>query len=164
MYFQNVRITPAYAGSTKILCMVLATIQDHPRLRGEYNQMIPILHAVLGSPLLTRGVLYAVFFQGGLRGIAPACAGSTHLRHISLLRFWDHPRLRGEYRTILRLIKRHVGSPPLARGILQSDIISLLEYGITPACAGSTFRCSGGLGFCEDHPRLRGEYRPQTAQ
>ena len=80
--------------------------------------MIPILHAVLGSPLLTRGVLYAVFFQGGLRGIIPACAGSTHLSANKPDYHKDHPRLREEYFAMYFLRYPMMGLPPLARGVL----------------------------------------------
>ena len=70
----------------------------------------------------------------------------------------DHPRLRGEYLFPPRIADCWMGSPPLARGILFSLKCTEPEKGITPACAGNTFRTLRRRSECEDHPRLRGEY------
>ena len=66
--------------------------------------------------------------------------------------------MRGEYPMFVLTFERGLGSPPLARGIHFFFPMRGEFQGITPACAGNTFRVwhiSGGRG---DHPRLRGEY------
>ena len=49
------------------------------------------------------------------------------------------------------------GSPPRVRGKAQDDLLTLLQAGITPACAGK--RCTHGQPnpAHEDHPRVCGE-------
>ena len=71
----------------------------------------------------------------------------------------DHPRLRGEYPPVGGIDARSMGSPPLARGVLQNCRCVLCFKRITPACAGSTKRKSVSKPISQDHPRLRGEYQ-----
>ena len=70
--------------------------------------------------------------------ITPACAGSTTTSDISTNIDKDHPCLRGEYIRSSAPQASNPGSPLLARGVLFTEIITLLKKGITPACAGST--------------------------
>ena len=51
-----------------------------------------------------------------------------------------------------------LGSPPLARGILDGAWKGLKTTGITPACAGNTIKKRHYPTALGDHPRLRGEY------
>ena len=53
-----------------------------------------------------------------------------------------------------------MGSPPLARGIHVLVIKDYHPVRITPACAGNTFLDLLIHFLWQDHPRLRGEYRP----
>ena len=138
-------ITPACAGSTQPLRLNRLPRRDHPRLRGEY---IPLN---LFSGQLLAGIIRA--------GITPACAGSTSRIRFRIYRSWDHPRLRGEYIFGTATQAEHLGSPPLARGVLVLRIIPIITSGITPACAGSTFALFPLLVLYKDHPRLRGEYQ-----
>ena len=73
----------------------------------------------------------------------------------------DHPRLRGEYNRTTCNRKYHIGSPPLARGILNRERIGQRRGGITPACAGNTCAHHSRSDCTWDHPRLRGEYSPK---
>ena len=66
--------------------------------------------------------------------------------------------MRGEYILHVEPIRASVGSPPLARGVLELICDDLIDIGITPACAGSTYSIYIEVTCCEDHPRLRGEY------
>ena len=50
-----------------------------------------------------------------------------------------------------------LGSPPHARGRLQSDAPYFVGWGITPACAGKTQRVNTLPHSQKDHPRMRGE-------
>ena len=66
--------------------------------------------------------------------------------------------MRGEYMFQNSAYGNKWGSPPLARGIL--DTMGDIEFpiGITPACAGNTDAINGCDYVVGDHPRLRGEY------
>ena len=112
----------------------------------------------MGSPPLARGILILSSLPSGILGITPACAGNTVVKQVADNMFEDHPRLRGEYMFQNSAYGNKWGSPPLARGIL--DTMGDIEFpiGITPACAGNTDAINGCDYVVGDHPRLRGEY------
>ena len=91
-----------------------------------------------GSPPLARGVRDMEIMNTIAQRITPACAGST----IPLLTveeaIKDHPRLRGEYVDFTENAILILGSPPLARGVLDHCNERATLVRITPACAGST--------------------------
>ena len=91
------RITPAYAGNTRIKNILGGRKKDHPRLRGEHNFSIAALTFLLGSPPPTRGTQYHGFHVKPGMGITPAYAGNT--KQIGEVKDdeRDHPRLRGEH-------------------------------------------------------------------
>ena len=66
--------------------------------------------------------------------------------------------MRGEYRQRTHRPDSVLGSPPLARGILNCHLQIFLINGITPACAGNTWQGDKVQPTTKDHPRLRGEY------
>ena len=70
--------------------------------------------------------------------ITPACAGSTKAFERKYLNEEDHPRLRGEYIYVDDVHYYTLGSPPLARGVLEQIQVIAQGTRITPACAGST--------------------------
>ena len=69
----------------------------------------------------------------------------------------DHPRMRGEDRTLRVPSARHMGSPPHARGRPSTRATARSSQRITPACAGKTGASGEMEGLGEDHPRMRGE-------
>ena len=154
------RITPAYAGNTVCIDCIFRSIEDHPRLRGEYRISSHFVPSVLGSPPLTRGIPKGTAAQNRDYGITPAYAGNTPDSCPSRQRAWDHPRLRGEYSHPSGRVPAPPGSPPLTRGILLRTLHLVLIAGITPAYAGNTAISNSALCDTEDHPRLRGEYKP----
>ena len=91
------RITPACAGNTIDCRAYRGTSQDHPRLRGEYKNLILYMTVNEGSPPLARGIQAIGITEVGRSGITPACAGNTERTNISCRNVRDHPRLRGEY-------------------------------------------------------------------
>ena len=152
------RITPACAGNTREIMKLFYAQWDHPRLRGEYDVVTPMLPCVLGSPPLARGIPKIKRRQARICRITPACAGNT----IFEIKIWiparDHPRLRGEYYDAEANVLSQVGSPPLARGIRLPYLQSRGRPWITPACAGNTALRKRLANDIWDHPRLRGEY------
>ena len=159
-YSVPLRITPAYAGNTESPPTSFQVCWDHPRLRGEYYSTIGVAIVTAGSPPLTRGIPKGTAAQNRDYGITPAYAGNTPDSCPSRQRAWDHPRLRGEYSHPSGRVPAPPGSPPLTRGILLRTLHLVLIAGITPAYAGNTAISNSALCDTEDHPRLRGEYKP----
>ena len=71
------RITPACAGNTRLNHPHDLTPRDHPRLRGEYFQMLLMGLGKMGSPPLARGIRSRYRWTTQHGGITPACAGNT---------------------------------------------------------------------------------------
>ena len=134
----RLRITPAYAGSTRGRVFLEGTAQ--------------------GSPPLTRGARSSVALTVPVNGITPAYAGSTRCPRRPWTRNRDHPRLRGEH--LMALVKSLLssGSPPLTRGARIFDRVADHHQRITPAYAGSTPLRGLLRKELTDHPRLRGEH------
>ena len=138
--------------------MTVAQSRDHPRLRGEYYQLLWFRQPVPGSPPLTRGIQSALIAYSVPLRITPAYAGNTESPPTSFQVCWDHPRLRGEYQKAQRHRIVTTGSPPLTRGIHRIAVHRVSVLGITPAYAGNTVTLLGECLRRQDHPRLRGEY------
>ena len=127
-------------------------------MRGEYSLNVTKWQQIRGSPPLARGVLRAISEKHFHNRITPACAGSTYNSHCINIHHEDHPRLRGEYKSPLKVASNAGGSPPLARGVRRATSFFNARIRITPACAGSTQRSPQTGIRKRDHPRLRGEY------
>ena len=132
------RITPACAGNTPHGQLICNIHRDHPRLRGEYNDVTENGIVLLGSPPLARGIHDIIAQMIAPPRITPACAGNTFPIWKLYSTPQDHPRLRGEYSPLGDRLAAHPGSPPLARGIHITDEIRFDPSRITPACAGNT--------------------------
>ena len=90
-------IIPACAGSTKKPIHILLNTGDHPRMCGEHIKQLIAGFSEQGSSPHVRGALERVHACGGLRGIIPACAGSTTLSSFHTTCIGDHPRMCGEH-------------------------------------------------------------------
>ena len=133
--------------------------RGHPRMRGEHRQAGPTPAAV--------------------RGIIPACAGSTWQDAFRKRLNRDHPRMRGEHYRPVPSRLALPGSSPHARGALGLRDHRRDDPGTIPACVGSTRpregteRRPGGstphargaptrlppsAADVRDHPRMRGEH------
>ena len=131
-------IIPACAGSTQIGLEVIPCGGDHPRMCGEHAKLAQALHCNVGSSPHVRGARVRMRGTAPLRGIIPACAGSTWFFRCCSPGCRDHPRMCGEH--FLRLIHEIMptGSSPHVRGALSCRNCLRLDCGIIPACAGST--------------------------
>ena len=94
---QNLRITPAYAGTTAPRDEVTTVIPDHPRLRGDHNQYRTSNTRPTGSPPLTRGPPFYPTVGNSFYRITPAYAGTTRWPPSPPRWSSDHPRLRGDH-------------------------------------------------------------------
>ena len=115
-------IIPACAGSTPTRCPAASRAGDHPRVRGEHIDSDEGKLLGLGSSPRARGARLLADLLDPVRGIIPACAGSTPNVRSNKLSTGDHPRVRGE----------HYG---------QAAVL-VQPLGIIPACAGSTLTSS----------------------
>ena len=111
-------IIPALAGNTVFSAQAWARASDHPRSRGEYKVLESAVKDGRGSSPLSRGILLIMIARGGMLGIIPALAGNTVSLDVIRKCPRDHPRSRGEYKTVLISKSPATGSSPLSRGIL----------------------------------------------
>ena len=139
---QERRITPAYAGKSRIRRACTDRHRDHPRMCGEKCEAYARIHGMVGSPPRMRGK--ALENGGGSLDvrITPACAGKSHFATNFHLNKRDHPRMCGEkWDKLPREIKQK-GSPPHVRGKECVNSARKLPVGITPACAGKRLKRS----------------------
>ena len=134
--FGDDRITPAYAGKSFQMLVLLLHRQDHPRLCGEKAPVRLLASLPSGSPPPMRGKAE----KGGLilRGgrITPAYAGKRQNVWRKSPEPRDHPRLCGEKCPFRDFWWIGVGSPPPMRGKVRCVIPEREEIRITPAYAG----------------------------
>ena len=71
------RIIPAYAGSTGVVLLRVASLSDHPRIRGEHSVPLAPPRALPGSSPHTRGAPSVFPPLSRAWRIIPAYAGST---------------------------------------------------------------------------------------
>ena len=135
----------------------ITIISDHPRLRGEKSPSISHFTLLYGSPPPARGEELPLSRVPEASRITPACAGRRIARGFFNFIWRDHPRLRGEKRFPSRHHCPGRGSPPPARGEDCHSSVWLFNSGITPACAGRSYRNVQCYQTGWDHPRLRGE-------
>ena len=116
---QGLRFIPAHAGNTPCLLSDVQVLEVHPRSRGEYRLLMPLILTSVGSSPLTRGIQW-LGFDGS--------------------RLMVHPRSRGEYYPHPRCLRLHLGSSPLTRGIQNPGHIRAYSDGFIPAHAGNTLK------------------------
>ena len=90
--------------------------------------------------------------------ITPACAGTTESVPYESSHSQDHPRVCGNHRLRLALYSFASGSPPRVREPLRLQFVQILNFGITPACAGTTAHTSSIRTTARDHPRVCGNH------
>ncbi len=125
---------------------------------GEHCAMASTSHPRSGSSPRVRGALGEQVARLHLRGIIPACAGSTGSRQASPRPWRDHPRVCGEHHAFASSSTSRRGSSPRVRGARSDGKNMANRSGIIPACAGST-RCPRATRpAAGDHPRVCGEH------
>ena len=90
-------IIPACAGSTRRKLMDVCHAKDHPRMCGEHKGRSGIQGRHRGSSPHVRGAPLLSALPSRVRGIIPACAGSTGRRRSPRPSWRDHPRMCGEH-------------------------------------------------------------------
>ena len=150
-------IIPAHAGKTSLMIFTERIAEDHPRSRGE-NQDVGVLDLTnTGSSPLTRGKPHHGNQEAPPTRIIPAHAGKTPVASSGPRSTLDHPRSRGENWAEAGMSISIRGSSPLTRGKQGDRLVGSRPPGIIPAHAGKTSSTSPATPPSTDHPRSRGE-------
>ena len=156
---------------------------DHPRSRGVYRSPPTFLRELIGSSPLARGLRPRIKSSRINFRIIPARAGFTASACRLVRLIPDHPRSRGVYRMVPRIMTgsrdhprsrgvyqdprsgrpSRAGSSPLARGLPDGAGPGLEPRGIIPARAGFTLMKLQTPEPIWDHPRSRGVYSSSSA-
>ena len=160
----RIGIIPACAGSTRRAPLISPPRWDHPRMCGEHFSCASIFDISPGSSPHVRGARTGGCGCDVVRGIIPACAGSTPSTSLVTCAFWDHPRMCGEHYARLKQKAFGLGSSPHVRGALDLEFANFRLRGIIPACAGSTCLSDFERSVFGDHPRMCGEHYYRFSQ
>ena len=155
------RNIPAYAGKTAKWEGDKKPIQEHPRVCGENadNVVMPVFNA--GTSPRARGKRPKAH-RGRLVGRnIPACAGKTSWKPGVSWTFKEHPRVRGENRSKPCISLSPGGTSPRARGKHRRAYLAKKGERNIPACAGKTSMVGVSGAWVTEHPRVRGENRPE---
>ena len=133
------RIIPADAGSTEPSARTQRGVGDHPRGCGEHSWAKPYFAANSGSSPRMRGARIDSIRWPESDRIIPADAGSTCYLSFDTWSARDHPRGCGEHYVYRIASERVQGSSPRMRGAQATQVSTLINLGIIPADAGSTY-------------------------
>ena len=131
-------IIPALAGNTNLPGVGCIWFRDHPRSRGEYPTRWSSMSVRSGSSPLSRGIPSRQNDGHHHVRIIPALAGNTASSPTTGAMSSDHPRSRGEYRSVGHEPALPGGSSPLSRGIPSLHVSVTSPPRIIPALAGNT--------------------------
>ena len=159
-------------------CEVSGFVAAHPRVRGDvatHPERIHVQHGLtpacagtsgpcrrhhrvaVGSPPRARGRRCRSGLVLRLVGLTPACAGTSAKSSGAKRDSGAHPRVRGDVPSLWRWLNNFVGSPPRARGRRSLMATTLPNFGLTPACAGTSACRPAVLWRARAHPRVRGD-------
>ena len=161
--FHCARITPAYAGKSRVGGTILRFNWDHPRVCGEKASFVSSMQNRPGSPPRMRGKVGHCLSVDSRSGITPAYAGKRPKQAVGSFQPRDHPRVCGEKggdaevkdaaqgitpacagkSTICGEWQQTFGgSPPHVRGKDMDTLQTVHDARITPACAGKRLKRS----------------------
>ena len=152
------RVSPACAGNTWIVPVVLPVLTGQPRVRGEHSNGSIDATLLNGSAPRARGTLLTLYVNVLNQRVSPACAGNTFLCLSKLIDATGQPRVRGEHRRARRLANVAGGSAPRARGTHPAPQNGWTCLRVSPACAGNTERIAAQVVPGAGQPRVRGEH------
>ena len=168
----SVRITPARAGKRRLPDVQAQGPGSPPHTRGKavltaFERRFPGItpaHAgkrrSSGCSKAHAGKSLLVSRSRWSTGSPPHTRGKGQPERSSSAR--DHPRTRGEKSGVATWLGLYSGSPPHTRGKVISNNRRRNVDRITPAHAGKSSRCRCWWLHSGDHPRTRGEKRPDS--
>ena len=155
--YNPIRITPAYAGKSRVRGYAALRLRNHPRVCGEKKESAAVRRLEQGSPSHMRGKGTLSAALALAVGITPAYAGKRSSLCWTLHPIQDHPRICGEKSIWAADAITSTGSPPRMRGKVHICSGLPSRRRITPAYAGKSV-CALNVPFSpEDHPRVCGE-------
>ena len=110
-----------------------------------------------GTPPRARGRPGPSGAGTGPGGNTPACAGTTGSGGCASPGRTEHPRVRGDDTRVTIAAPAPVGTPPRARGRLETVQHPQQRARNTPACAGTTPPRASPTASGAEHPRVRGD-------
>ena len=131
-------LTPACAGTSQRRRRPAARRGAHPRMRGDVGFHRGVADEGAGSPPHARGRPPPGTAQAPVRGLTPACAGTSKSANPHTRMSWAHPRMRGDVSRMSIAPAKIRGSPPHARGRRRQARPPASRPGLTPACAGTS--------------------------
>ena len=135
---QELGITPAWAGKSRLRFRSLLLCRDHPRVGGEKLSCLVYGHRHKGSPPRGRGKVSFFTYVHVCKGITPAWAGKSPSFHYPYSVNEDHPRVGGEKSRVAPRSDPGTGSPPRGRGKETRGKGGAAPFRITPAWAGKS--------------------------
>ena len=132
------RITPAWAGKSRCMVIVVCCSEDHPRMGGEKAAYFRAEWVPKGSPPHGRGKVVYLSVSIFSARITPAWAGKSQLKPQNQTKIEDHPRMGGEKFAAAAAVAQRQGSPPHGRGKAAVERVWKQWPGITPAWAGKS--------------------------
>ena len=132
------RITPAWAGKSKLALCTPSCPTDHPRAGREKNKELEGVWLPMGSPPRRRGKERSTALVGTPTRITPALAGKSYVFGPFRPGSWDHPRVGGEKQIGGDNGLDKQGSPPRGRGKACRATAHRGSSRITPAWAGKS--------------------------
>ncbi len=155
-------ITPAHAGKSGVVSLLLGRCRDHPRACGEKNVSRAKHTIAAGSPPRMRGKELEPSTVTPSSWITPAHAGKSGNPRCACRQARDHPRACGEKNLGKSNAAALMGSPPRMRGKVCRGCQFCLLLRITPAHAGKSQKLFLSLAALWDHPRACGEKQSIT--
>ena len=154
----GLRLIPAWAGNTGSMSTIRLIPAAHPRVGGEYVEILTLDREADGSSPRGRGIPELGRRRVSVRGLIPAWAGNTWVPSSWVLSCWAHPRVGGEYLALPENSSRPFGSSPRGRGIPTTNAVQMRIVRLIPAWAGNTRGMCGRHRARAAHPRVGGEY------
>ncbi len=137
-----------------------ASMEDHPRIRGEHEYTQTGIAYIDGIiPAYAGNTVPAALRVALAAGSSPHTRGTRSPRLSAAERCWDHPRIRGEHPSRASDAASMAGIIPAYAGNTHfAELVHADGEGSSPHTRG-TRRCGRSTpGSTRDHPRIRGEH------
>ncbi len=134
----DLRNTPARAGTTIFSLSALASVAEHPRSRRDHEDGGHVGGAETGTPPLAQGPLQRKRGCSPAARNTPARAGTTASPKPPTADSAEHPRSRRDHCSSVSVGVAEAGTPPLAQGPRLIDPHKHFPIRNTPARAGTT--------------------------
>ena len=151
------RNIPAYAGKTPWGRGTPSAVAEHPRVCGENRFSTACGGIRIGTSPRMRGKRTLPVLRAKWHRNIPAYAGKTGFLLLGAIGSAEHPRVCGENRLIVWLVKWSPGTSPRMRGKPKAGAWLVNAGRNIPAYAGKTWGEFTDFLKNAEHPRVCGE-------